>query len=136
MQPFLPHAAPGKSRPSLGHDPYQVTVAPIKLQGYDIPISRVVDAIQRSNNDVGGRLVEMGETEFMVRGRGYVKGIEDLNNVPLGVDQRGIPILLRNVASVRIGPELRRGIADYNGDGEVVGGFLETFGNILVLQNR
>ena len=66
----------------------------------------------------------MGETEFMVRGLGTIKGIEDLNNVPLGVDRRGIPILLRNVATVNVGPELRRGIADYDGEGEVVGGII------------
>ena len=103
---------------------YQVVVDPNKLRAYNIPIQKIRMAIKRSNADVGGRLVEMGETEFMVRGLGYIKTIEDLNTVPLGVDQRGIPILLRNVATVRIGPELRRGIADYNGDGEVVGGII------------
>ena len=103
---------------------YQIVVDPNKLRAYNIPIQKIRMAIKRSNADVGGRLVEMGETEFMVRGLGYIKSIEDLNNVPLGVDQRGIPILLRNVATVRIGPELRRGIADYNGDGEVVGGVI------------
>jgi Cu(I)/Ag(I) efflux system membrane protein CusA/SilA len=103
---------------------YQVVVDPNKLRAYNIPIQKIRMAIKRSNADVGGRLVEMGETEFMVRGRGYIKSIGDLNNVPLGVDQRGIPILLRNVATVRIGPELRRGIADYNGEGEVVGGII------------
>jgi len=103
---------------------YQVVVDPNKLRAYNIPIQKIRMAIQRSNKDVGGRLVEMGETEFMVRGLGYIKSIEDLNNVPLAVDSRGIPILLRNVATVRIGPELRRGIADYNGDGEVVGGVI------------
>ena len=103
---------------------YQVVVDPNKLRAYNIPIQKIRMAIQRSNKDVGGRLVEMGETEFMVRGLGYIKSIEDLNNVPLGVDLRGIPILLRNVATVRIGPELRRGIADYDGEGEVVGGII------------
>jgi Cu(I)/Ag(I) efflux system membrane protein CusA/SilA len=81
-------------------------------------------AIQRSNNDVGGKLVEMGETEFMVRGLGYIKNKKDLYNIALGVDQRGTPILLKNVATVKIGPELRRGIADYNGTGEAVGGII------------
>jgi copper/silver efflux system protein len=103
---------------------YQVVVDPNKLRAYNIPIQKIRKAIQRSNKDVGGRLVEMGETEFMVRGRGYIRGIDDLNNVPLGVDQRGIPVLLRNVATVTIGPELRRGIADNNGEGEVVGGII------------
>ncbi len=101
---------------------YQVVVDPNRLRAYNIPIQKIRMAIQRSNQDVGGRLVEMGETEFMVRGLGYIKGIEDLNNVPLGVDDRGIPILLRNVATVRLGPELRRGIAESDGEGEVVGG--------------
>jgi len=101
---------------------YQVVVDPNKLLAYNIPLQKIQMAIKRSNNDVGGKLVEMGETEFMVRGLGYIQGIEDLKNIPLSVDNRGIPILLRNVATVRIGPELRRGIADYNGTGEVVGG--------------
>jgi Cu(I)/Ag(I) efflux system membrane protein CusA/SilA len=78
-------------------------------------------AIQRSNNDVGGRLVEMAETEFMVRGLGYIKTLDDLRNVPLSSD-RGTPVLLRDVADVRLGPELRRGIADLNGEGDVAGG--------------
>ncbi len=103
---------------------YQVVVDPNKLRAYNIPIQKIRMAIQRSNNDVGGRLVEMGETEFMVRGLGYIKSIDDLNVVPLGVNDRGIPILLRNVATVRLGPELRRGIADDNGQGEVVGGVI------------
>ncbi len=103
---------------------YQVIVDPNKLVAFGIPLQKIRMAIQRSNNDVGGRTVEMGETEFMVRGLGYIKSVNDLQNVPLGVDQRGTPILLRNVANVKIGPELRRGIADYNGTGEVVGGVI------------
>ncbi|BBO83224.1 cation transporter [Desulfosarcina ovata subsp. sediminis] len=103
---------------------YQVVVDPNKLRAYNIPIQKIRMAIKRSNNDVGGRLVEMGETEFMVRGLGYIKSIEDLNVVPLGVNDRGVPIVLRNVATVRLGPELRRGIADDNGRGEVVGGVI------------
>jgi len=103
---------------------YQVVVDPNKLVAFGIPLQKVKMAIQRSNNDVGGKLIEMGETEFMVRGLGYIKSVNDLQNVPLGVDQRGTPILVRNVATVQIGPELRRGIADYNGTGEVVGGIV------------
>jgi Cu(I)/Ag(I) efflux system membrane protein CusA/SilA len=101
---------------------YQVIVDPNKLLAFNIPLQKIRMAIKRSNNDVGGKLVEMGETEFMVRGLGYIKSLKDLQNIPLGVNQRGTPILLRNVATIRIGPELRRGIADYNGTGEVVGG--------------
>jgi len=103
---------------------YQVIVDPNKLIAFNIPLQKIRMAIQRSNNDVGGRLVEMGETEFMVRGLGYIRGIEDLQNIPLGVSQHGTPILLRNVATIKIGPELRRGLADYNGKGEAVGGIV------------
>jgi Cu/Ag efflux pump CusA len=80
---------------------YQVVVDPNKLRAYNIPIQKIRMAIQRSNADVGGRLVEMGETEFMVRGLGYIKSIDDLYSVPLKVDDRGVPILLRNVATVK-----------------------------------
>jgi Cu(I)/Ag(I) efflux system membrane protein CusA/SilA len=101
---------------------YQVTLDPIKLQGYDVPISRVVQAIRRSNNDVGGRLVEMSETEYMVRGLGYFRSIEDVENVPVGASKEGVPILVRDVAEVGLGPELRRGLVELDGRGEVVGG--------------
>ena len=103
---------------------YQVVVDPNKLLAYNILLHKVCQAIQRSNNDVGGRLVEMGETEFMVRGLGYIQTKEDLENVPLTTDQLGTPVLLRNVAQVQIGPELRRGALDYNGTGEAVGGII------------
>ena len=101
---------------------YQVIVDPNKLRAYNMPLQKIRKAIQRSNNDVGGKLVEMGETEFMVRGLGYIKSIEDLYNIALDVDDSGTPILLRNVANIKIGPELRRGVADLDGTGEVVGG--------------
>jgi Cu(I)/Ag(I) efflux system membrane protein CusA/SilA len=81
-------------------------------------------AIQRSNNDVGGRLIEMAETEFMIRGLGYIKNINDIKNIPLGVSPSGTPILLSNLANIKIGPELRRGLTDYNGTGEAVGGVI------------
>ncbi len=102
---------------------YQVMVDPNKLLAYNIPLQKVRQAIQRSNNDVGGRLVEMGETEFMVRGLGYIQSIKDLEDIPLSSDN-GIPVLLRNVARVTIGPELRRGLLDFNGTGEAVGGIV------------
>ena len=101
---------------------YQVEVDPNKLLAYNIPLSRVKMAIQRSNNDVGGRLIEMAETEYMVRGLGYIKSVQDLENVPIGVDRNGTPVMLKQVANVHLGPELRRGIADWNGEGEVAGG--------------
>jgi copper/silver efflux system protein len=103
---------------------YQVEVDPNRLQAYNIPLSRVKTAIQRSNNDVGGRLIEMAESEFMVRGLGYIKTLDDLENVPLGVDAKGTPVILKQVANVHLGPELRRGIADWNGQGEVAGGVI------------
>ncbi|MGP0629635.1 efflux RND transporter permease subunit [Nitrospina sp. 32_T5] len=103
---------------------YQVEVDPNKLKAYDIPLTKVKHAIQRSNNDVGGRLLEMSETEFMVRGLGYIKNLEDIENIPLGVDPQGTPILVRDVGRVQLGPELRRGLAELNGEGETVGGII------------
>ncbi|MEE2710557.1 MAG: CusA/CzcA family heavy metal efflux RND transporter [Gemmatimonadota bacterium] len=103
---------------------YQVEVDPNRLLIYGIPLNKVRMAIQRSNSDVGGRLVEMAETEFMVRGLGYIRSIEDLEDVPLGVDINGTPILLKQVAEIHLGPELRRGIAEWNGEGEIVGGIV------------
>ncbi|MFQ6606549.1 MAG: efflux RND transporter permease subunit [Fidelibacterota bacterium] len=103
---------------------YQVEVDPNKLLAYNIPLNKVKMAIKRSNNDVGGRLIEMAETEFMVRGLGYIQSLDDLKNIPLGVDKKGTPILLRNVANVHLGPELRRGLVERDGIGEVVGGVI------------
>jgi Cu(I)/Ag(I) efflux system membrane protein CusA/SilA len=103
---------------------YQVELDPVKLRAYDIPLQKVKAAIQRSNNDVGGRVVEMAEKEYMVRGLGYVKDVRDLERVVLGVGPGGTPVLLRDVAHVTIGPEIRRGLADWNGRGETVGGIV------------
>jgi len=103
---------------------YQVEVDPVKLQAYNIPIQKVRMAIKRSNNDVGGRLIEMGESEFMVRGLGYIKSVDDLKSVPVGIGPNNSPILLKDIAQVHIGPELRRGIAEWNGEGETVGGII------------
>lgn len=103
---------------------YQVEVDPNKLLAYNVPLSKVRTALQRSNSDVGGRLIEMGETEFMVRGLGYIQSIEDVENTPVGVDENGTPILIRNIAHVHLGPELRRGLIDWNGEGETVGGIV------------
>lgn len=101
---------------------YQVEVDPNVLLAYGIPLSKVKQAIKRSNNDVGGRLIEMAETEYMVRGLGYIRSVADLNAIPVGVDQNGTPIRLQDVAHIHVGPELRRGIAELNGEGEVAGG--------------
>jgi copper/silver efflux system protein len=101
---------------------YQVEVDPNALLAYNIPLAKVKRAIQRSNNDVGGKLVEMAETEYMVRGKGYLRSIADLEVIPVGVNANGTPIRLMDVANIQIGPELRRGVAELNGEGEVAGG--------------
>jgi Cu(I)/Ag(I) efflux system membrane protein CusA/SilA len=101
---------------------YQVEVDPNALAAYGIPLAQVRHAIQRSNNDVGGRLLELAEAEFMVRGRGYLQGIEDLEQIAVGTDGRGTPVSLRDIARVHLGPELRRGLTDLDGEGEVAAG--------------
>jgi len=103
---------------------YQVTVDPNKLLAYNLPVSHVIEAIRASNNDVGGRIVELAGTEYMVRGRGYIESLDDLRDVTLGVGATGTPILLRDIASVGRGPDIRRGLAELNGEGEVVGGIV------------
>ncbi len=103
---------------------YQVEVDPVRLRAYGIPIDQVKKAIQRSNIDVGGRVVELAEKEFMVRGLGYVKNVKDLETIVLTASPGGVPVLLRDVARVTIGPEIRRGLAEWNGEGETVGGIV------------
>ncbi len=103
---------------------YQVEVDPNKLLIYNLPLKKVTMAIKNANNDVGGRLLEMGETEYMVRGLGYIQSVKDLEHVTLGVDAHGVPITLKHVAHIQIGPELRRGLSELNGEGEVVGGII------------
>jgi Cu(I)/Ag(I) efflux system membrane protein CusA/SilA len=103
---------------------YQVVLKPEKLLAYNLPISAISTAIQKSNNDVGGSTVEMSESEYMVRSRGYLKGLADLAKVPLGVGKDGTPIMLADVASLQIAGEERRGIGEWNGQGEAVGGVI------------
>ena len=103
---------------------YQVVVDPNALMAYHIPLSKVKQAIMRSNNDVGGRIIEMAETEYMVRGLGYIQSINDINTIPVDVDSNGTPIRIQDVAHVHMGPELRRGIVEFNGEGEVAGGIV------------
>jgi Cu(I)/Ag(I) efflux system membrane protein CusA/SilA len=102
---------------------YQVDLDPNKLLAYGIPISEVVNKIRMSNGDVGGKIFEVGSTEYYVRGRGYIKKIEDIENIPLKTAQ-GTPVYIRNVGTVHLGPDLRRGVAELNGEGEVVGGIV------------
>jgi len=103
---------------------YQIELNPDAMLAYNIPLAKIKHAIQRSNNDVGGRLVEMSETEYMVRGLGYIKSLHDLEVIPVGVDDNGTPIFLKQLANIHIGPELRRGLVELNGEGEVVGGII------------
>lgn len=103
---------------------YQIEINPNALLAYNIPLSKVKYAIQRSNNDVGGRLVEMAETEYMVRGLGYIRSLDDIRSIPVGIDSNGTPVRLQDVAHVQIGPELRRGVVELNGEGEVAGGIV------------
>ena len=103
---------------------YQVEVDPNRLLAYGLSIQQVRRAIQRSNDDVGGKLVEMGETEFMVRSLGYIRSREDLEQVVVAVDSMGTPVLMKNIAAIQQGPELRRGILEWNGTGEAVGGIV------------
>jgi copper/silver efflux system protein len=102
---------------------YQVDLDPDKLLAYGIPINEVVDKIRRSNADVGGKIFEVGSTEYYVRGRGYIRKVEDIENIPLKA-ANGTPVYVKNVGTVHLGPDLRRGVAELNGEGEVVGGIV------------
>ena len=102
---------------------YQVTVDPVKLRAYGIPLMKVVQVIRDSNRDVGGRVVEMAETEYMVRGKGYLRGTNDIRNLVVK-SERGTPVLIRDIARVELGPDERRGLTELNGEGEVVSGIV------------
>jgi len=103
---------------------YQVSVDPNRLQALKIPVTQVVEAVRKGNNDVGGRLVEFSGAEYMVRGRGYARSVDDIGNIVLATNQSGVPIRVRDVGSVVLGPDIRRGVADWNGEGDVVGGIV------------
>jgi len=103
---------------------YQVVVNPDALRAYGLPLAKVRGAIQRGNREVGGSVIEMGEAEYMIRATGYLKSKEDLEQIPLGMNARGTPIRLADVAEIRLGPQMRRGIAELDGEGEVVGGII------------
>jgi Cu(I)/Ag(I) efflux system membrane protein CusA/SilA len=100
---------------------YQVVLDPDKLRAYDITLSRVKSAIQAGNQETGGSVIEMGEAEYMVRASGYLQNMDDISAIPLGVNTDGTPIVLSDVATLRLGPQMRRGIAELDGEGEVVG---------------
>ncbi len=101
---------------------YQITVDPRKLLAYHIPITKVIEAVRQGNQETGGRLVEFTGAEYMIRGHGYVKSIEDLERIGLGADVNGTPIIVKDVARVVLGGDIRRGVLDLNGQGDVVGG--------------
>ena len=117
---------------------YQVNLDPNKLATYDLAVGDVVRAIKASNNDVGGRLLEFAGREYMVRGRGYLTSAADIEGVSLGADLRGTPIRVVDVGDVRLGPDIRRGVAELDGRGEVVGGIvIMRYGeNALAVINR
>ncbi len=103
---------------------YQVNVDPNKLQTFNIPISKVVEAVRSGNNDVGGRLVEFSGTEYMVRGRGYARSTADIGKIVLARNPGGVPIRVSDVGEVTLGPDIRRGVADWNGTGDTVAGIV------------
>ncbi len=103
---------------------YQVNVDSNKLLAYNLPLNKVIDVIRKSNNEVGGRVVEFTGKEYLVRGRGYIQNLEDIENLSVGSDGQGTPILVKNVARVELGPDMRRGVAEFNGEGEVTGGIV------------
>lgn len=103
---------------------YQVNVDPNRLLAYNLPLNRVMDVIRDSNSEVGGRVVEFTGKEYLVRGRGYIQSVSDIESLPVGSDGNGTPVFVRDVAHVQLGPDMRRGIAEWNGDGEVTGGIV------------
>jgi Cu(I)/Ag(I) efflux system membrane protein CusA/SilA len=117
---------------------YQVSIDPNRLQAYNLPITMVMDAIRKSNKDVEGRVLEFTGVEYMVRGRGYLKGVKDLENIAVRSNGNGTPVFLKDVASIQLGPEIRRGLAELDGRGEVAGGIVVVrFGeNVLSVIER
>ncbi|MDD5465534.1 MAG: CusA/CzcA family heavy metal efflux RND transporter [Candidatus Omnitrophica bacterium] len=103
---------------------YQITINPNTLLAYNIPLMQVIENIRKSNNDIGGRLIEFSGAEYMVRGRGYIKTIEDIKDIVVGSSMNGIPVTIGQIANVSLGPDIRRGVAELDGKGEVVGGIV------------
>lgn len=103
---------------------YQIVVDPARLRAYKLPVETVMKAVQDSNAETGGSVIELGEAEYMVRARGYLKTLDDFRNIPVGLGDNGTPILLSEVATIQLGPETRRGVAELDGEGEVVGGVI------------
>lgn len=103
---------------------YQITLDPNKLRAYGLTLNQVKTAIQKGNREAGGSAIEMGEAEYMVRAKGYMKSIQDIEQVPVGLGKNGVPILLKEIATVQLGPQMRRGVTELNGEGETVGGIV------------
>ena len=103
---------------------YQIEIDPNALLSYDLPLDRVVESVRKSNNDVGGRVVEWTGREYMVRGKGYIEKVEDIEQISLGAKPDGTPIQVKDVARVHLGPDMRRGVAELNGEGDVAGGIV------------
>jgi len=103
---------------------YQVVVDPARLKAYNLPLGKVIAAIRDANREAGGSVIELAEAEYMVRARGYLKSLDDFRHIPVLVSEGGVPVLLSDVAHVQVGPEMRRGISDLDGEGEVVGGVI------------
>ncbi len=103
---------------------YQINIDPNRLFSYNIKISDVVEAVKRSNNDVGGGLINQSDAEFLIRGKGYIKDVKDLEEIVVGVDRRGVPVYIKNLGTVQLGGAIRRGLLDLNGEGEAVGGII------------
>src|SRR5512146_1958611 len=103
---------------------YQIVLDPDRLRAYNIPHAKVIDAVQRANQETGGSVLELGEAEYMVRASGYLQSLDDFRKIPLLTTDAGVSVRLGDVANVQVGPEMRRGIADLDGEGEVAGGII------------
>ena len=103
---------------------YQIVVDPNLLRAYNIPLSHIGMAVKNANQETGASVIEMAEAEYMVRVSGYLQSVEDIENIPLGLNEKGTPLMLKDVAKIQLGPQMRRGIAELNGEGEVVGGIV------------
>src|SRR5947209_10072645 len=103
---------------------YQIVLDPARLRAFNIPQAKVIEAVQRANQETGGSVLELGEAEYMVRASGYLQSLDDFRKIPLSTTDSGVPVRLADVARVQIGPEMRRGIAELDGEGEVAGGVI------------
>src|SRR5256885_10403506 len=103
---------------------YQIVLDPVRLRAFNIPHAKVIEAVQRANQETGGSVVELGEAEYMVRASGYLQSLDDFRKIPLSTTDSGVPVRLADVARIQVGPEMRRGIAELDGEGEVAGGVI------------